>query len=390
MENMEHSSGRMVSDVSSHYKRYLLGAETYVEQLDTTMIESLLNKPFDTTVPSNYIQEMYQVLNLISALELDTGAKIVEVGSGSGWITEILMKLGFSVTCVEPSKAMIQISKDRLQTDSKSKNIDYICSTLEDANLKAYYYDAILFHESLHHILNEKIALQNAFQFLKIGGRIGIDEFAWRPGDSVLENQLKQEMEKHGTLESPFTKDYLTSLLEDVGFSEIVDFHSINGFIPRKLGTSSIEELAEASANITNNIIAIKLEGLAYLSADTQHLKARVKLLNVDFDKDTGIVTVKYNLTNQSDFIYQQRKWRTGSVKVSLTALDPISGQVVEAMYRETLPRELFSGEDCTINSRWFIDQRQLNLKWHVDLVSEDLFWFSQKDFVPLFIGDLV
>ena len=108
-------SRRLVSDVSTHHQRYLIGAETYVDQLNESMKNSLFNKPFDVADPKNYFLEMYQVLTLIAALELKPQSVVIEVGSGSGWITEIIARLGHSVTCVEPSLAMIEIAQERLK-----------------------------------------------------------------------------------------------------------------------------------------------------------------------------------------------------------------------------------------------------------------------------------
>ena len=53
-------------------------------------------------------------MNLLRAMGVTPGGRVVEVGSGPGWVTEILLALGYEVDAVEPSEDMIAIAKERI------------------------------------------------------------------------------------------------------------------------------------------------------------------------------------------------------------------------------------------------------------------------------------
>ncbi len=59
---------------------------------------------------------------------------------------------------------------------------------------------------------------------------LGIVEGAWHPGNKALERQLVKEMDTYGTLENPFSIEYLDCLLKRYGFIDQVRYISVNGF----------------------------------------------------------------------------------------------------------------------------------------------------------------
>ena len=71
-------------------------------------------KPFDDQ-PTNasYYYHMFDILSLLQAMQIPYRGKILEVGSGPGWLTEILMSLGFEVDAIEPSEDFIRVAQER-------------------------------------------------------------------------------------------------------------------------------------------------------------------------------------------------------------------------------------------------------------------------------------
>jgi hypothetical protein len=59
-------------------------------------LDWLYRKPFDPR-PGNeqFFLQMYAVMNLLRAMEVPAGGRILEIGSGPGWVTELLMLLGY-------------------------------------------------------------------------------------------------------------------------------------------------------------------------------------------------------------------------------------------------------------------------------------------------------
>ena len=158
---------------------------------------------------------------------------------------------------------MIDAAKDRL-SKFKDKHrfaecpVTYHQSTLEQFDCQSVApVDAVLFYKSLHHLADEAVGLTNAFNVLKPGGLVGITgEGNWQPGNAEQEGLLIKEMERFGTLESPFTFEYLEFALRETGFTDIVRYHGVNGFYPVEAENAPLREVADLSARFCNNVTA--------------------------------------------------------------------------------------------------------------------------------------
>jgi len=106
---------RFLSDNPMAYRQALEAAESYVAKLDECgSSDWLYSKPFDMT-PGNpgYFRLMYELMNLLKVMGIPVRGRILEIGSGPGWVTEILLMLGFSVDALEPSADLIKVAKSR-------------------------------------------------------------------------------------------------------------------------------------------------------------------------------------------------------------------------------------------------------------------------------------
>lgn len=247
------------------YERAIEAAEKYVSKLEDGEIGWLYSKPFDPTDGNpQYFRLMYDLLNILQAMKIPANARILEIGSGPGWITEILLLLGFSVDAIEPSAEMINITKDRcaaLSSHHRSKNIEnvqFFQSTIEEVEFEENRFDAILFFDALHHIVNEEITINKCFRFLKKGGCLGVVEGAWHPDYKELERDLIVEMDKFGTLENPFTQEYLDHLLTTSGFIDLQRFVGINGYFTQSQINHLMLNFNSQTFAGSNNLVAFK------------------------------------------------------------------------------------------------------------------------------------
>ncbi len=249
----------------SDFKTRIEASKGYVANLSEANREYLFYKPFDFT-PGNatYYSLMYNLLNILQAMKIKPGGKVLEVGSGPGWVTEILISQGFQVDAVEPSDDFIEIARERIQAHISHHHlkfqggVKFHCDTIEECKLPADSFDAILFFDALHHVVDEKKCLKNCFQCLNSGGVLGIHEGSWSQENKDLERQLNEEMNRSGCLESPFTTDYLDYILKKTGFIQITRYHQINGLYPISQGNLTIDQAAQIRAEYANIVIAIK------------------------------------------------------------------------------------------------------------------------------------
>jgi 2-polyprenyl-3-methyl-5-hydroxy-6-metoxy-1,4-benzoquinol methylase len=258
---------RFRPDAMAHYAEFTDAARRYVDNLSQFQRRGLREKPLDWRQGHpTYFADMFQLLNALRKMELEPQSRIVEVGAGAGWATEILASLNYRVDCIEPAASMIEVAKARVQSHlahhgvpGMIDNVTWQCATLEDAVLPDGEVDAVLFFESFHHVVDERHALDKAWRALKPDGWLMIlGDANWIPGNADQETAWTAEMNAFGTLESPLTHEYMMWLVEDRGFSEVTRHHAVNGLVPTGCEHKPIRTIVDLDAAYYNLVSARK------------------------------------------------------------------------------------------------------------------------------------
>src|SRR4030095_12524921 len=87
-------------------------------------------------------------------------------------------------------------------------------------------FDAVICYDSLHHLEDESAVVKHLATMLDIGGLLFILEGHKPLPGSTTEDELLEVMREFGTLESPFSDDYLRALLDEHGLALIGDYVS--------------------------------------------------------------------------------------------------------------------------------------------------------------------
>lgn len=377
---------RYLSGKQLRREEYLQAASNYVANKQSDEVSWLHCKPYESS-PGNttFYTEMYQCLNLIRAMNVPHRGRVLEIGSGPGWITEILIALGFEVHGLDPSADMIAIASERVNAAIKHWRIQnppqfaFYCQTLEDCTLPDNEYDGILFHASLHHVIDEESGLNQCFRLLRPGGVLGVCEGAWDAGNTALEAALDEEMERFGTLENPYTREYLDYLLTKHGFINIRRYHSINGFVPEHMGSATVESLAEMPACSSNNLTALK-PGLRYPTTrhHAAHTSGLIAVLKVEWITDSEALAIRLKLTNTGETTWLHKAYPTGQVTVAVRT-NPFGAADYKELERHNLPNDINPGESITLDLEFLVPAGGDQLTWNVDLVNEGIFWFSTR-----------
>jgi SAM-dependent methyltransferase len=265
---------RYLSGGPERMETYLRTAREYVSR-KSELRAWLYRKPFDPA-PGHpaFFDDLYSVMNLLRAMSIAPKGRVAEIGSGPGWLTEILLALDYEVDAVEPSDEMIAIARDRVEAARRhfrlgdTPRVGFHAEPLETCTLPGEAFDAVLFHASLHHVIDEAQGLAQCHRLLRPGGVLGISEAAWVPGDRRLEEKLDEEMRQFGTHESPFTVEYLDDLLRRQGFVDIRRYYAVNGLFPAKMGGRRIRDVATSRPWDGNYLTARKPSPFAATTLD--------------------------------------------------------------------------------------------------------------------------
>jgi SAM-dependent methyltransferase len=391
---------RFLSDQPRRTADFVQGAQTFVQKLRPEVVEYLYYKPFglktglhSDIIPTNrmFFHEVYQVLNLIRAMNIRPGGRVLEVGSGPGWVTEILLGLSFEVDGIEPCQDMIDIANERVASFLSSHRFpapprySFHHTTLEECSLPDESFDAVLFHEALHHVIDEDKGLSQCFRLLVPGGVFGVDEGAWIPGSKSLEDAWEKEMARFNTLENPFTPEYLDHLLAAHGFKAITRYDMINGFIPADFSTVPIGHLADAPAAVCNNLTALKPGAPTTREADVL-TQAEITIRSATFEAATRRAELALTLVNTGQTTWLADADRRGFVTIALRQGQPGAAAYAEAHPRATLSADVAPRESVEVDLSFTLPPGMSLSGWEVDLINEKFFWFSQRGTVPALV----
>lgn len=163
--------------------------------------------------------------HLIRAMELPPGARILEVGCGTGSLSQHLARMGYRLTCVDLNESNLELIR------RATAGLPVPAATLRaDMNelSPAEPQDAVVFFESLHHCLGHAALLERVKGWLAPGGRLVLGAepvvageqpvvpYPWGPR---LDGESLRAIRSFGWMELGFTEAYLFELLERAGYT---------------------------------------------------------------------------------------------------------------------------------------------------------------------------
>ena len=167
------------------------------------------------------VVETNNAANIADALE--PGARILEVGCGTGTLLSLLDKRGFEVQGVENSPHAVR--------EAHNLGLNVFQGNLFEAHLPAASFDAVVLKHVIEHLPSPSAALKEINRILKPGGQV----ILWLPNADSFEAHLfgkywhGYDLPRHLFA---FTKHTVTDLLERQGFEV---FRVQHGHFPNDL-----------------------------------------------------------------------------------------------------------------------------------------------------------
>lgn len=111
-----------------------------------------------------------QAYNVAAVKERELAA---DIGAGTGFITEGLLKKGLNVIAVDQSDEMLRQMKEKF---SNYKNVDYRLGEDENLPINNNTVDYTMANMYLHHVKSPLIAIKEMARILKVGGKLIITD----------------------------------------------------------------------------------------------------------------------------------------------------------------------------------------------------------------------
>jgi len=386
------------------YKR---GAKEYAQKLGPSDRHHLLTKPFynlahkherwegDGLDPDTH-RHFCDFANIAMVLALPPGARLLDVGCGSGWLCEYFARFGYDATGIDLSPEMIEMARDRLNKvpfglDHESNfKARFLVHDIELAPL-AETFDAIICYDSLHHFEDEHAVMKNLASMLSNGGQLFVLEGERPPEGSATESELRSVMKQYETLESPFPREYLLELLGEYGFVVVGDYISVNGLFDReRIGSDRTLHIEESAAESFNYFLCKKVsEGQSRDSRNPGLLTANISVVGEHSHtvEAGGTIKAQLEIANTGDTVWLvSRSAPTGTVRIGIKVLNERNELISEVHGSPRLSRVLAPGEKVMVNLAQQVPKQPGSYRLKVDLVCQDICWFEQHGSTPLIL----
>lgn len=168
----------------------------------------MTNKEIITDLYKDVLPESWEILGsskLIDLVDINISAGVLDIGCGSGKITELLSYECEHILAVDIQDQMIEFARE----NHSRPNIEYLCADFMDLQLSENAYNVVIANNSFFNV-EDKLALLTKVRFiLKQGGTLIFSD---------ITDRLNQDMPEGYYCIS--VTEYL-NLLNTVGFSNI-------------------------------------------------------------------------------------------------------------------------------------------------------------------------
>jgi len=200
------------------------GEIEYIQNLrrdrGTESIDHAVNKPFSDPDCSKYLAELSAILLLLPP----PPARLLDAGCGTGWTSCFFAKRGYQVVGVDISSDMIELARALAKRERLENTVfevhDYESMPFHDE------FDCAVFFDSLHHSVDELLAIKAIFNALKPGGKCVTDEPGVGHGTSEVSLGA---IEKFGVTERDMPPFLIIKTGKKVGFKKFMVYpHAYN------------------------------------------------------------------------------------------------------------------------------------------------------------------
>jgi SAM-dependent methyltransferase len=185
----------------------------------------LLNKPFSDPRCHEYLADVAQIMRLLPPAP----ARLLDVGVGSGWTSELFAKAGYRITGIDISPDMIDLAKRR------NCSADFVVSDYEVGPISGTF-DAAIIYDALHHADDERLVIRNIHDCLSDDGILITAEPG--RGHSTTENSV-QAVQSYGTTEKDMPFKHQRAVMLEAGFRKVEQYMRINQMPLRPLSSLS-------------------------------------------------------------------------------------------------------------------------------------------------------
>ena len=191
------------------------GEIRFLSSIGEQGLQHAIHKPFSDPQCNEYLADFSAITSLLPPL----GSRILDLGCGTGWTSLFLGRMNYQVVGVDIATDMIE-QANRIREVSRVPNVTFLVSDYEEMPFREEF-DAALFFDSLHHAMDEGVALQAVYRALKPGGICVTREPG--AGHSTAPDSI-EAMKRFGITEKDMPPQRIITVGREAGFQRFQIF----------------------------------------------------------------------------------------------------------------------------------------------------------------------
>lgn len=375
------------------------GHEAEIERYDAEgETEYLLTKPFSHINRSQNVRLLHSFLVASEHLHVPPGGRVLDLGGGSAWVSELLARFGLRVFTLDLSSALLTIGARRFARAGLMPR--FMVGDMTRLPVTTGSMDAVIVMDALHHVPDVPAVFLEAFRVLAAGGRFLLAE----PGEGHSETEKSRgEMLEHGVLEREIHVAEMIAYGRKAGFDRIrVVPHYVPSISmsPEQLHaatTSSADEWmmyqedqpGYVSPYIIQSMfgrpVLVFRKGQRPIDSRVPHtLKAEIA---PRLERHHARVTGTVSLRNVGDTIWRGGGDQVGQVQLGLRLLKANRRPLDLEFCRVQLPCDIAPGAAIDVAVASVLPDAGTSYVLKLDLVDEGICWFEDVGSRPVYIA---
>jgi SAM-dependent methyltransferase len=356
-------------------------------------------KPFTPGHRDQNIRLLHSFLVVAEHLRVPRGGRVLDLGGGAAWVSELLAKLGYRPFTLDLALPLLRVGRDRFHREHLPAR--FTAADMTALPFQAGTFDAVVVIDALHHVPDVPAVFREAHRVLCDGGQFLLAE----PGEGHAESEKSRaELADHGVCEREIHLPEAVRYAQAAGFTAT---RLVPHFVPSlTLDPADLPRMATAPSDTwrllrddgsptafdeflvqslyCHPVLSCAKGARALDSRLPRQLKARLApALARTGARVSGHVIVQ----NEGDTRWIRGGEEAGAVRLGIQLMTPDRHLLQLDFARAVLPHDVPAGGSAEVAIDLALPDAAAGYVLKLDLVDEQICWFEDVGSRPVYVA---